>query len=260
MSFRIAVHLCGWPQEARANNEDIFRIARDAGYDGVEGISVTSAEELLEAASLAASYGLHLVNVGSKDPEMKAKVNATLGNTAAEVPAGRKARGSVPSAAELEALCEPIRPVISLFERYGLKPFHHIHIGTLLETTEDCAQVLGCLPDLRLLFDTGHLLAAKSNPMDVLSRFPDQIAHVHLKNFWTQDPAGGWDHCRADFWKTSRFCDLREGNVGLDVGAVLQGLEKTGYDGWISIEEDHPARDIVDVVTDNRAFLKSLGY
>ena len=33
-----------------------------------------------------------------------------------------------------------------------------------------------------------------------------------------------------------------------------------GYGGWVAIEEDHPRRDIVAVVRDNREYLRSLGY
>lgn len=259
MGFKIAAHLCGWPKDVREDNERILQIVRDAGYDGVEGFRADTGEELVEIAALAATYGLHLVNLASTEPVQKARFNATLGNGAAEVPAGRK-QGREPTDEELDALIEPIRPVVAEFARHGLKAFHHIHVNTILETTEDCARVLERIPELWLLFDTGHLRAADSDPMDVLARWPHRIGHVHLKNFWTQDPAGGWNRRQPDFWKTSRFCDLREGNTGLDVGAVLKGLEEVGYNGWISVEEDHPRRDIEDVVRDNREFLRELGY
>ena len=74
---------------------------------------------------------------------------------------------------------------------------------------------------------------------------------MHLKNFWTPNPKVAWDRHQPDFWKTSRFCDLADGNTGLDVGAVLAGLTKIGYDGWIAVEEDHPQRDVALVWRDN---------
>ena len=259
MSFRIACHLCGWPRDVCEDRRRVMAICRDAGYDGVEGASAESAEELVDVACLAAEHGLRLVNVKASDPQLKARLNATLGNDAAEVPAGRKP-GHEPSDAELDELTDALRPHIAAFAALGLKPFHHIHVGTILETPDDCARVLERVPDLWLLFDTGHLLAANSDPMEILARWPNQIGHVHLKSFWTQDPAAGWDRHQPDFWKTSRFCDLAEGNVGFDVGAALGGLADAGYQGWIAVEEDHPARDIVAVVHDNREFLRKLGY
>ena len=258
MEFRIAAHLCGWPKEVREDPRRVMAICRDAGYDGVEGLPAGSAEELVALAALAAEHGLRLVNVGGPDPATKARFNATLGNDAAEVPAGRKP-GREPTDAELDALLDDLRPHVAAFAALGLKPFHHIHVGTILETPDDCARVLERLPELWLLYDTGHLLAANADPMDVLARWPHQIGHVHLKNFWTQDPAAGWDRHQPAFWKTSRFCDLAEGNTGFDVGACLAGLADAGYQGWVSVEEDHPRRDIVAVVNDNREFLRALG-
>lgn len=260
MKLRIAAHLCGWPQEVVKDHRGVMEIVRDAGYDGVEGFNAETPDELVELAALGAEYGLHLVNVGVSDPLTKAKFNATLGNDAAEVPAAGKTNYQDPTEAELDDLARSLEPHIETFEKYGVKPFHHIHVGCLLETTEDCDRVLRRLPSLWLLYDTGHLLAANSNPMDVLQRWPQQIAHVHLKNFWTQDPEAGWDRRKPDFWKTSRFCDLAEGNVGFNVKAALDGLATIGYSGWIAVEEDHPRRDIADVVRDNREFLRSIGY
>ncbi|NCO32633.1 MAG: hypothetical protein AUJ92_14200 [Armatimonadetes bacterium CG2_30_59_28] len=260
MKFRIAAHLCGWPREVVEDRERVLRIAKEAGYDGVEGFSAETPDELVELAALAAEYGLHLVNLSAPDALLKARFNATLGNDAAEVPACRKPGGKQLTDAELDATVDPLRELIDQFTRYGVKPFHHIHVNTILETTEDCARILDRVPEIWLLFDTGHLLAAHSNPMDVLQRWPNKIAHVHLKNFWTEDPVGGWNHCNPDFWQTSRFCDLAEGNVGFDVKAVLDGLAESGYTGWIAVEEDHPRRDIEQVVRDNREFLRGLGY
>jgi len=255
VKLRIAAHLCGWPREIAQDPRRVMEIVSESGYDGVEGL-----EELVELAALAAEYGLHLINFSAPNPETKAKFNATLGNDAAEIPAGRKQDGQDPTDAELEVIAQTMQPDLDVFQRYHVKPFHHIHVGTILETPEDCARVLERLPDLWLLYDTGHLLAANSDPLEVLQRWPGQIAHVHLKNFWTQDPAAGWDRHTPDFWQTSRFCDLAEGNVGFDVQAALDGLVAAGYTGWVAVEEDHPRRDIADVVRDNREFLRSLGY
>jgi sugar phosphate isomerase/epimerase len=259
MRFRIACHLCGWPKEVMSDRLKVMKIVRDAGYDGVEGFGVKTADELVEVAAMAAAHGLRLVNAGGPDPKTAAKFNATLGNDAAEVPAQWKGAQELDDAA-LKAKLDTLRPAIADYAAFGLKPFHHIHVGCILETPDDCARVLKALPDLWLLFDTGHLLAANANPMDVLARWPKQIGHVHLKSFWTQDPKAGWDRHKPDFWKTSRFCDLAEGNTGLDVGAVLDGVAKAGYAGWIAVEEDHPRRDIAAVARDNREFLRKLGH
>ncbi|PIX37569.1 MAG: hypothetical protein COZ06_10515 [Armatimonadetes bacterium CG_4_10_14_3_um_filter_66_18] len=200
MSLQLAAHLCGWPGDVVQDHRRVMEIVSEAGYDGVEGFNAENAEELRELGALAGEHGLHLVNVGSSDPLLKAKINATLGNDAAEVPAARKTNYQDPTDAELEELAQPLESHIATFTKYGVKPFHHIHVGCLLETTEDCERVLERLPGLWLLYDTGHLLAANSDPRDVLRRWPNLIGHVHLKNFWAEDPQGGWDRRKPDFW------------------------------------------------------------
>ncbi|MBM4049640.1 MAG: hypothetical protein FJ279_31480 [Planctomycetes bacterium] len=41
---------------------------------------------------------------------------------------------------------------------------------------------------------------------------------------------------------------------------VMEIVRDAGYKGWIAVEEDHPRRDIAEVVRDNRKFLRRLGY
>ena len=260
--LRIAAHMCGWPQEWRESPKQALELAAEAGYDGLEGLGAGTPEELVEVAALAAEYGVKLVNFSAPDAEMKAIFNATLGNCAAEIPGAHKPAGRELTDEELAAVAAELQPRIDVFNKYHVRPFHHLHVGTILETTADCARVLEVLPELWLLFDTGHLLAAGSDPMEVLKRWPDKIAHVHLKNFCTETPAVRWTRQTngAEFWQSARFCDLAEGNVGFDVKAALDGLVAAGYHGWIAIEEDHPRRDIPSVLKDNRAFLKSIGY
>ena len=60
----------------------------------------------------------------------------------------------------------------------------------------------------------------------------------------------------------ARFAELGAGNLGLDVPKVLAGLEKAGYDGWISVELDqcYPPRPPAEAAKMNREFLRKLGY
>ena len=258
MKFKIACHLCGWPAEVAGDRTRVLEIISEAGYDGVEGLKAESADDLVALASQAAERGLKLVNVGGPTLEDKIRFNATLGLDAMEIPAARPHPPQMTDADYQRAadeLADPIAAAVKL----GLKPFHHIHVGTVLETVADCRRMLALVPDLYLLFDTGHLRAANDDPMHVLDEFPEQIGHVHLKNFYASDPQH-WDHRGEGFWQKSRFCDLQEGNTGMDIGAILRGLRDAGYTGWISVEEDHPRRPIEDVVRDNRAFLRALGF
>jgi len=118
-------------------------------------------------------------------------------------------------------------------------------------------------PELWLLLDTGHLLAAGGDPLAVFrsDRLRGRIAHVHLKDVHADDPAS-WDHRTPPFGERGRFAELGAGNAGLDAAAVLRALDEIGYDGRIAAEPDkaYPPRPPAEAAAANRRHLQTLGY
>jgi inosose dehydratase len=237
--FRFACHLITWVGEQREHPEKVLREVAAAGYEGVEGLSVQSPEQLVKMATLAAKYNLHLVNAGGASPEARIDHNITLGNKAAEVPACRRVDfgGPDPSDEDFRKAGESLKDIAAYAQEHHVKPFHHAHLRTMIETMEDAERLLSAAPGLYLLFDTGHMLAAGSDPMKVFEKLGDRIAHVHLKDFTAEDP-GTWNHRTSKWMEDGRFEELGKGNMGFDVKAVLDGLGSVGYDGWVSVEQD----------------------
>lgn len=264
--FRLACHLIQFAGEQQENPEKVLREVAEAGWDGAEGLSVDSADELVEMATLARRFGLHLVNVGSSSSAIdRVKYNITLGNDAAEVPSLRRGDwgGDTPSDEDVERAARSLDEVLAFCEEYGMKGFHHAHLGTRIETVDDAERLLAAAPNLWLLFDTGHLLAAGSDPMRVFDseRLRGRIGHVHLKDCHADDLAT-WNHRTQRFGEKARFAELGAGNMGLDVKAVLKGLEEVGYAGWVSVELDrpYPPRPAAEAAKVNREYLRRLGY
>ncbi len=262
--FRIACHTIQWAGEHLREPEKVMREVAAAGHDGVEGFSANTPDEFVKLAVAAKRLGLHLVNIGATNPEERFKYNLIVGNTAAEVPAARRDQygGKSPTPDDYRRAAEWLRPNCELAKAYGLKGFHHAHLNTMIETGKDADSLLPAVPDLYLLFDTGHLLAANCNPIKVLNKWANRIAHVHLKDTRAKDPSkySRWEHKFGqgnDAW----FEELGKGNLGLDVKAVLDGLATCGYQGWVSVEQDrctnHGPADTAKV---NREYLRSLGY
>ncbi len=88
------------------------------------------------------------------------------------------------------------------------------------------------------------------------------INHVNLKDFHA---ASDWDPENPN-WTKSHFEALGRGNISFGAGAVLKGLEQTGYDGWISVELG-PQRPAMakgicpsEYMRQSREYLRSLGY
>ncbi len=271
--FRIACHLIlfwNLPNEGRQEIvlEEAFASVARAGYEGVEGVQVASADDLVEKAVLARKYGLQIVNTGAPDNDTRFKYNVTLGNRASGLRELTKRPFGAPQRfrshltdEQWQRVADELRPVARRAVELGVKPFHHSHMGQVIETVQDARRLLGLVPELTLLFDCGHLAAAGSDPRDAL-RDPalrTRIGHVHLKDTWVGEgkpaPGHGTDE---RYW---HFEELGRGNVGTDFAALLSDLDATGYDGWVSVEQDRPtAHEPEEAARLNREFLKRLGY
>ncbi|HIA65711.1 TPA: hypothetical protein EYN98_06520, partial [Candidatus Poribacteria bacterium] len=139
------------------------------------------------------------------------KYNITLGNDAAEVPGlGRSDwGGDNPTETDFEQAAQTLDEILDFCDQHNIKGFHHAHLGTMIETVEDAEQLMSAAPKLWLLFDTGHLLAAGSDPMQVFDKpiLRNRIGHVHLKNFHANDPQS-WNHRTQKFGEQGRFAEL----------------------------------------------------
>jgi len=256
--FRIACHLIQYAGREKQEPEWVLDNVAAAGYEGCEGFGPQTAEELVQIATLAAQRGLHLINVGGPTPEDRVRFNATLGNSAVEVPAARK-QSPAPSDDDFAAAAAGLADIIALCRQHHMKPFHHAHIGTFIETKEDADRLLAAAPGLELLLDTGHLTCAGSDALATLWAHRDRIGHVHLKDFWAVDPPT-WHWPGSKFGEAGWFKELGDGNMGLDVPGVLTALEEIGYDGWVSVELDRATVPMAEAARKNRDYLRSLGY
>jgi sugar phosphate isomerase/epimerase len=265
--FRLACHLIQFGDEPLRDLEGVLRAVADAGWEGVESVPFVGREGLVDAATLARRYGLHIVNAQSQQDFGKesARYNATLGNDASEVPALMRQDwgGAQPSAADFGRAARTLDDTLAFCREHHLKGFHHAHLRTMIETVEDAEALLATAPDLWLLYDTGHLLACGSDPLRVFQSpiLRKRIGHVHLKDFHADDPAT-WNHRTMPYGKSARFAELGQGNFGLDVAAVMRGLAEVGYDGWVSVEldEPYPAKPAAEAARSSREYLRQLGY
>jgi len=259
--FRIALHLITWRGEQHEDPEKCFRVAAECGYQGVEGVKADSADELVELAALAAKWNLRLVNVNAPAKRERVLYNCALGNAAAEIGSLRKADygGREMGPDHVKRAADELHQLIDLACSLGIAPFHHAHRGTIIETEEDVDAVLAAAPGLQLLLDTGHLLCCGADPINVLRKHAGRIGHVHLKDFWAHDPEH-WDNRTSTWGEEGDFEELGKGNMGFDVGQFMRELDRSGYEGWVSIEQDRSRRDPAITAKANRDFLRALGY
>lgn len=121
--------------------------------------------------------------------------------------------------------------------RAGFEPTFHHHAGTFVESADEIDRFLTAV-DVGLTLDTGHLLIAGGDPVDVLTRWGHRINHLHLKDV---DPAvlgrtladgGGM----REVWSSASFVPFGAGSIDLD--AVMRTVDDLGFSGWIVVEQD----------------------
>lgn len=135
------------------------------------------------------------------------------------------------------AMIEQFTAVADVARAAGVHPVAHPHVGGYVEF-EDEIERLAADSDLDLCLDTGHLTYARMDPVAVIERYATRLAHVHFKDIrpevLTRVDAEG-----LTFWQAIQagiFCPMGEGMV--DIGAVLGVLDRVGYDGFATIEQD----------------------
>ena len=143
---------------------------------------------------------------------------------------------------EWRALAQAVARVEEIAAAAGLRTALHPHLGTVVERREDVERVLAetAVP---LCLDTGHLLAGGSDPVELAAEHAGRIAHAHLKDVDAglaarlRDGEIGY----RDAVVAGLYRPLGEGDVA--VGAVVDALERSGYDGVYVLEQDAVLRD-----------------
>jgi inosose dehydratase len=113
----------------------------------------------------------------------------------------------------------------------GYEPAFHHHMGTRVQTPAEIERLLEG-SDVKLLLDSGHLLAAGGDPVAALRDWRSRIDYVHVKDvdLGLLRRAASW----PEAWRGGVFCELGTGDVDLD--GFLAALD--GYDGWLVVEQD----------------------
>ena len=132
----------------------------------------------------------------------------------------------------------------------GVKTAYHNHVGSVVESAEEVAQFLDQTQVCGLCLDLAHLMAAGDNPLPYIDEWRSRITHVHLKDCVIDETTN----------RLVEFCEMGQGNSGLDVGACVRALERVDYDGWMVVEQDQTRRTPLESARSNRAFLRKLGY
>ena len=146
----------------------------------------------------------------------------------------------------------------------GLSVVLHPHAGTYVEFDDEIARALDDLDADRigLCVDTGHSLFADVDPAALIDRYADRVQYLHFKDLDRNRLQRVRDRA-LDFDAAVRagvFVPLGRGDV--DFAAVKAALERAGYTGMASVEQDADLDDPGDPTTNaasSLAFLRRVG-
>jgi inosose dehydratase len=145
----------------------------------------------------------------------------------------------------------------------GLRTVFHPHCGGYVETVSEIDELMARTDPslLGLCLDTGHVVYAGGDPLDVLERHAARVWHVHFKDcdstVAATARADGLGYLAAV--RAQLFCELGKGAV--DFPAVIDALQRHNYHGWIVVEQDvFPGYGTpVESARRSREYLRALG-
>lgn len=189
--------------------------------------------------------------------------DATVANPLRTAKAGRITAADSLSPSQWRTVAEGAERIArAVLTETGLRTVFHHHCATYVETPSEIAELMARTSNelLGLCLDTGHATFGGGNALELLEQHRTRIDHVHFKDCDPRVTAAArqhsWDYIQAV--RRGVFCELGHGSV--DFAAIAAALHRTGYDGWIVVEQDvlpsmgSPAES----ASRNRAFLRRL--
>ena len=140
--------------------------------------------------------------------------------------------------------CKKISEIGKYLEDQGMPLAYHHHMGTVIETQQDTERLLENTSDqVKLILDTGHMLFAGGNSIEVANDFKERIIHVHCKDIRKKVLEKS---LKEDFSFRQAFLEgafTVPGDGFIDYEPLLTFLKKSNYNGWLVVEaEQDPAK------------------
>jgi inosose dehydratase len=121
----------------------------------------------------------------------------------------------------------------------GLKFSVHPHMWTQLENRREIDTIAESTDPRHVNFvvDTGHITMAGIDPVELTRAYSSRIVEFHLKDVMPENKGGARQRReRNDVMKDPIFFELGKG--GVDFPALKAHLDKTGWQGWLTVELD----------------------
>ncbi len=234
--------------------EERIDTVKKLGFDGLERLYTSSAEETLHRGAYLRKNGMSFATVHAENIEQSIKWTAAMGGKYVwlNVMANNVVNSVVPGYT-FDDYIRQINEMTKVCKKYGIDAVLHNHMGTKSETQAQTEEVLARCPDLKLLFDVGHMAVAGGDVKYMVENYFDRIAAYHFKGWQISETTP--DH--PDWDKRGYFCGLGQGNFNVDNEYVFKYAVRNGFDGWMFIEHDTHKRDPEIDLAESLGIMKS---
>lgn len=130
-------------------------------------------------------------------------------------------------------------------KQYGLTAGIHHHMGTGIQTKEEIDKAMHLTdPEyVSLTLDTGHLLYAGIEPMDIAEKYKDRINYIHLKDIRYSVLERVQEKFLSFMDSVTSGVFTVPGDGDYDFGNFFNFVSENRYTGWILVEaEQDPAK------------------
>ena len=126
----------------------------------------------------------------------------------------------------------------------GMPLAYHHHMGTVIETENEITRLIESTNDnVKLLIDTGHMLFAQGNFVNLAKNFGERLIHVHCKDIRKNVIENS---LKNDSTFRQAFLDgafTVPGDGYIDYKPFLKVLKENNYNGWLVVEaEQDPSK------------------
>jgi inosose dehydratase len=149
--------------------------------------------------------------------------------------------------------------------KYGVRAVIHPHAGGYIEFVDEVRRIADDIPSETVGFclDTGHTYCAGMDPVQTLETYADRLDYIHFKDIDAKKFAEVMGR-RIRFFDACAegvMCPIGRGCI--DYPAIRLALERIGYEGFITVEQERDPRNADGSLADvkaSRDYLRSVGF
>lgn len=163
---------------------------------------------------------------------------------------------------EWEKLVEGLHKLGKLAAAKDMKIVFHHHMGTGVQTYEEIQRLMESTdPELvYLLLDTGHLVFAGGDPLQMIKDYGSRIKHVHFKDLRKDVMERSFKEDWSFLYSVKQGVFTVPGDGMIDFKPIAEALNKIDYKGWIVVEaeQDPKVAPPLEYAKKARAYLKEI--